>query len=309
MQVAFAHLAGDFRRYGGYGFLAEVDGVGTHVGYVTGFIEPLCHHHGLRHCESEAPRGFLLESGRGEWGRRSFGVGFHCHIGHTEVCSGTSHEQSAAVFFRGQAVGKLGVECSPVAGGESGSHSPIRFADKSFYLLLTFHDETHGHALDASGRQCRLDFLPQHGRQLEAHDAVEHAPRLLRVHSVEVDAAWVGNGMEDGFFRDFMEHDPSGVLRFQSQHLVKMPCNGFSLAVFIGCEPHSLGFCRCFAQFAHKLLFLVRNFVDRAETSLHIYAEALAFEVAHMAVARHHFIVFAQKFLYGLCLGRRLDDD
>ena len=33
------------------------------------------------------------------------------------------------------------------------------------------------------------------------------------------------------------------------------------------------------------------------------------FEVAYVPVARHDFVVRAEKFLYGLCLGGRLHDD
>ena len=46
----------------------EVDRVGTHIGNLSVFIEMLCHHHGLRHGESEFAGRLLLE-GRGGEGR------------------------------------------------------------------------------------------------------------------------------------------------------------------------------------------------------------------------------------------------
>ncbi len=131
----------------------------------------------------------------------------------------------------------------------------------------------------------------------------------MGVDAVYVDVARVGYGIQYGFLCDFVEHYAPGVFRFQFQNLVQVPCDGFSLAVFIGREPHGLGLGGRLAQFAHQRLLLVGNLVHRTETMVNVDTETLAFQIAHMAVARHHFEVFAQKLLYGFCLGRRLDDD
>ena len=44
----------------------KVDAVGTHVGDLTRFIEPLGHHHGLSHREAQFARCLLLQGGGGE---------------------------------------------------------------------------------------------------------------------------------------------------------------------------------------------------------------------------------------------------
>ena len=90
-----------------------------------------------------------------------------------------------------------------------------------------------------------------------------------------------------------MEYYAPRVLGLEMQHLGQVPCDGFSLAVFIGREPHGLGLGGRLAELAHERLLLVGNLVHRRETMIHINAEALAFKIAHMAIARHHFVVFA----------------
>ena len=58
-----------------------------------------------------------------------------------------------------------------------------------------------------------------------------------------------------------MEHDAVGLLLVQSQHLAQVPGDGFSLAVFIGCQPHLLGVLGLLLQVADQLLLLIGDFI------------------------------------------------
>ncbi len=179
-------------------------------------------------------------------------------------------------------------------------------------FVLALHNQSHGHRLHAAGRKRRLDFLPQHRRELEAHDAVEHAAGLLCVDEVEVDVARVGYGVEDGILGDFVEYDAAGILRLEFQHFVEVPGDSFPFAVLIGSEPYGLGLAGVFAEFGHKGFLVVGNFVDGLETvafSRDVDAEIFFGQVANVAVARLHKEVGPEKFSDGLGFGRRLYDN
>ncbi len=166
---------------------------------------------------------------------------------------------------------------------ECAAHAVVGFADEVLYLVLAFYDKAYGHRLHASGRERRFESFPEHGRKLESNDAVEDAACLLGVDAVYVDVARVGYGIQYGFLCDFVEHYAPGVFRFQFQNLVQVPCDGFSLAVFIGREPYGVGLGGGFAQFGHKLGLVVGNFVDA--------------------------VVGAEELFYCFCLCGRFDDD
>ena len=189
-------------------------------------------------------------------------------------------------------------------------HDPIircRFECDDFAFALD--EQPHGHRLHATCRERRSHPFPKYGRQLETDQPVEYAAGLLGVYQIHVHRAGGLDGFENGPFGDFVEDDAFRLIDRETQHFGQVPCDGFSLAVFIGREPHGLGLGGRLAQFAHQSLLLVGNLVHRTETMVNVDTETLAFQIAHMSVARHHFEVFAQKLLYGFCLGRRLDDD
>ena len=112
---------------------------------------------------------------------------------------------------------------------------------------------------------------------------------------------WVLDSLQDGRLGDFMEHDTAGLLLIEAKDLTKMPADSLSLTVFIGCEPHLLGFLSVLLQFADHLTLLLRNDVMRLKCR-GVYAEFFLFQVPDMTITRHHLIVFSQKFLYSLGL-------
>ena len=113
------------------------------------------------------------------------------------------------------------------------------------------------------------------------------------------------DSLQNSRFGDFVEYDTVGFLLVQSQHLTQVPRDGFSLAVFIGCEPDLLCLLCVVLQFLDEFLFLLRYLVFRFERT-GVDTHLLLFQVADVTVARHDLIVTAQEFLNGFRLGRRL---
>ena len=126
---------------------------------------------------------------------------------------------------------------------------PIFFGQKIFHFFFALADETKRDRLHAAGRKTVFHFAPQKRTQIVTDEAVEHAPRFLRVHFAFDDFV----GMLDRFFdrdrRDFVEHDAadrSACLFFQ--RIIQMPCDRFSFAVVIACEQDGRRFFRILLQ-------------------------------------------------------------
>ena len=77
---------------------------------------------------------------------------------------------------------------------------------------LAVHDQAQRHGLHASGGKPPADLVPQQRRNLVAHQAVQHAARLLRVHQVLVDFAGMLERGLDRLRRDFVEHHAEDIL-------------------------------------------------------------------------------------------------
>ena len=65
--------------------------------------------------------------------------------------------------------------------GQIGVERPIFLRLEGPNFLFAVIDHAHGHGLHAARGEAAADLLPQKRAQLIAHDAVEHAARLLRV--------------------------------------------------------------------------------------------------------------------------------
>ena len=65
-------------------------------------------------------------------------------------------------------------------------------------LAFALHDQPQRGRLHPAGRQSAADFLPKHGRDEVPDQAVQHAPRFLRLHQPLIDLAGIRQGLRDG---------------------------------------------------------------------------------------------------------------
>ena len=61
---------------------------------------------------------------------------------------------------------------------------PIFFGDERFNFQFAFGDQAKSDGLHAAGGESAANFFPEDWRNLVAHDAVQHAAGLLRVHQI-----------------------------------------------------------------------------------------------------------------------------
>ena len=104
-----------------------------------------------------------------------------------------------------------------------------------------------------------------------------------------------------------MEDDAAGVLFLEAEGLEKVPGNGFSLAVFIGCEPYGMGSLGCTLEFGNKFLLFSRDNIVRLEPVFNVYAQVVLLKISDMPPAGQHFKIVSEKLFdrSGLC--RRLN--
>ena len=312
-DVAVAHQLDDGLAAAAQGEVREVDRVRTHVGDHTGFIQALRHHHGLCHGEAQLAGRLLLQGGGGERSRRALAQGARSDVADGESGRLAQFQEFEGLLFLLETMGQFGLQLDGLAvdaGHEEYSRDAIGgLCLEGVDFTLALHDETHGHGLHTSGGQCGLDLAPQDGRELKAHDAVQHATGLLGIHQVEVDVARMFDGPQDGALGDLMEYDSLGVLRIEFQHLVQVPGDGLSLAVLIGRQPYSVGLRGLVFQLADQGALVRRDFILGREVVGDVYAERLLLQVADMSVTGQHLKVLSEELLNSFCFCRRLDND
>ena len=307
LEVLLAQRGLNLVAYGSQGQVGEVERVGTHVGDESRLIERLGHAHRLRHREAQLAGGLLLQGRGGERRGRRLLHWLHGHCSHREAGRAAGLEKGHSLVVRLETRVQLGRHTGLAALGlHRAGDAVVGLALEVAYLLLALGDEPHRHTLHAPGRQGRLYLLPQHRRELKAHDAVEHAARLLGIDQVDVDGAGVLDGLHDGRLGDLVKHDALGILGLEPQHLVEMPRDGLSLAVLIRGQPHRLGLLGSLLEVGHEGFLVAWNFIYRLKAIVDVDAEVLLVQVTYVPVARHHLVVISQKLLDGLGLGRRL---
>ena len=104
-----------------------------------------------------------------------------------------------------------------------------------------------------------------------------------------------------------MEGDAPGLLRSKAQSLAKVPGNGLSLAVLIGCKPNRVCLCGQGFQFGHGFLLFGRHHILRGEAVVQVNAEFFLLKISDMSFGRNDLEIVSKEFLYGLRLVRGLD--
>ncbi len=251
-------------------------------------------------------RGFLLEGGCGERGGGPALSFFLLHLFYLIYRRLIVFEELACLILIFKILIQLALDAVFASYPEISLAFIIFFRHKCYNLPFPIHHKPERNALHPPCRQTAVDFSPKDGGELEAYQAVQYAACLLGVYKVHVYVTRILDGAKNSVFGDFVEDYSAYFFLWNFKYIRKMPRDGFSFAVLIGCEQNQLGFICKFFQLRHHPLLFIRNYIFRLESILYIYTKLLFMKVADMSVTRFHGVFFSKKTLYGFCLCRRL---
>src|SRR4029078_4323362 len=216
---------------------------------------------------------------------------------------------------------ETGIECRWFGPGEMGVNGPVFNLLERLDFALTFDDEPQRPSRDAAGRQAAPYLVPKQRGNLVAHQAVEHAPSLLRVHPVLVDVARMLESLLYGALGDLFEgHATDAVglvaillllflLLSVAQFFGQVPGDGFAFAVRVGRQIDVVRGQGQLLQLGENLLLAGDDYVFRLEFVVDIDAQRALGQVFDVPERSFDGEALPQIFLDGLGLGRRLDDD
>ena len=306
-----------------HGFIGKTQRVGTHIGdqtqralagHIHTFIQLLGNGHGALGGETQLAGCFLLQ-GRSGKGRRGGLFLFRLlHIGDGKLFTFNVMDHFQRFRF---VIQFTLLFLAPVVGNErTGLADPIQIhiqcpvflGNKGTDLIFPIHNQSGGHTLDTAGRQTPTDFLPQQGRKLVTHDAVQHTAGLLGIHQIVVNISGGTDGRLDHLLGDLIEGDTLCLLIGKLQQLLQMPGNGFSFTVRVGCEVDGIHLRGGLFQFLDQFFLTSDRNVLGGKILLQIYTHLALGQIPQVTHAGLDNIIRSQIFSNRLCLGRRLDD-
>jgi hypothetical protein len=203
---------------------------------VDALIEPLRHAHGAAHVEAQLVGGVALQLAGDERRQRPALLLARLH-GDSVHLAFSSAARTASIAFVGQRVGnellfavlvlavgharRLAVDADEARleafvgllfRMQQSVQRPVLERLEGANLAFALHDQAHGHGLHAAGRKPAAHLVPQQRRNLIAHQAIQDAARLLRVHQILVDVARVLEGLLHGLLGDLVEGDAANLL-------------------------------------------------------------------------------------------------
>jgi hypothetical protein len=132
----------------------------------------------------------------------------------------------------------------------------------------------------------------------------------LGVDHLLIDGGRMFEGREHTFLGDLVEHQPSDLLLVAAAELLgKMPSDGLSLAIGVGCDEDLVDSLGAVLEVLQNLLTARDHFIRRLETVVHIDAELAFGQVADVAHRGDDLVVPAEIFVDGLRLCRRFHHD
>ena len=298
----FDHLA-----HRGERLVGDASGVRADIGHKAlqalarqfhALVELLGDLHGLAGVEVEFARSLLLQIGGGKRRGGQFAALALFDGTHIVRPLAGAREQRVArlagvhvhffAVFAVKARGQL-----RAAHAETSGDVVVLLGQEGVDLVFAVADHLRRHGLHAAGGKALFHLRPEDGADLIAHQAVEHAPRLLGVDAVDVDAARVLDGGLDGLHRHLVELDAAGRMFVDAQHIGQMPGDGFSLAVRVGGEIDLRGRARFLADAVEYVAAPADGDVLRLEVVLRGNADLRFGKVAHMSLRGFHLIATA----------------
>ena len=201
---------------------------------------------------------------------------------------------------------------------------PVFLLFEGLNFALAVNNQPQRNGLHAPGRESAANFVPQQGRDLISHKAVEHAPCLLRVDKIAVDIARMLESFLHSPLGDLVESYTSDALAFfiiliffllllftrtVAKFFRKMRGNGFPFAVRVRRQVNLVGGDSELLQFGNDFFFARDDDVLGIKVVFDIDAQIALGQVFHVAKRGLDGISLTQIFLDGLRLGRRFDDD
>ena len=326
-QVLGAIAGADQLAHLGQRILRNFDRVGAHIGnqanraflaQLDALVEPLRQHHRALGGVAQAVVGRLLQLRGGEGWRGVAALFFLRDRGH--LPAGRLDRSDDLLRFSlirdfdvlAFVFGELGLECRRLSGGEQGVNRPILLGNEGADVALSLDDQAQRYGLHAAGRKPPADLIPEQGGDFVAHQAVQHAAGLLRVHQVQIDLPGFLESCLDRFGGDFVEQHPEDLLPLGlvgGEHVGQMRADRFAFAVRVRGKIDSVSFLTGFLQLRHHLGLARNHFVGGLEPILHVNAKILLRQVFHVAEGSFDAVVAPQILVDGFRLGRRFHDD
>jgi len=332
-QEGFAIMPANELAHAGQRLFGEIDGVGAHVGDQAGgfiaegdaLIKLLGDPHGAAGGETELARRLLLQGGGGEGGGGLALPALALHLQDLQWVAGEIighfRADGRGVFFVGDVegvelpalpVGEAGRKLA-VGMAQPGGDGPVFLGDEGLDLVFPLTDQTQRRTLHAAGRQARAHLAPEQRREVEAHEIVQGAARLLGVDQVHGNGPRMGDGVLHRFFGDLVKDHPLGwFLAHEAPFLEQfqqMPGNGLAFAVRIGGQPEFVGALEGLDDGLHMTLIALDGHITHGKIVFRIDGPLLGEKVAHVTVGGQDLEILPQIFLDGLGLGRGFDDD
>ena len=161
--------------------------------------------------------------------------------------------------------------------------------------------------MHTSCRKPAANLLGHKRAESIAHDSVEQTAALLGVDQLHVDGSGALNTVLHGVLGNLVECNAILLIRVKPQNIGKMPRNGFSFAVRVGCEIDEIALFGSRLDFLDKLFLALDDLVLGLEIVLDVHTQSALRQVAHVTHRGDHIVARAEVFFYCLCLGRRLD--
>ena len=225
--------------------LRNAGGIRAHIGDETdraafpklqAFIELLREHHGPAAGKAELPRGVLLHAAcREGCGRLPAPLALLDLLDGERGLLQLPHQIHALPFIVQRQLfpvhmGELRIEHRRLALPELEADGPVFLGAECLDLLLPVADQLHRHRLHPPGGKPFPHFAPEQRAQLIAHDTVQHAARLLGIHTVHANGPGFLYRLLDGRFRNLVKYDAAVALRVDIQNMRQMPRDRLSLA-------------------------------------------------------------------------------
>ena len=207
--------------------------------------------------------------------------------------------------------------------GQLGQQVPVFHRPEPHPLAFPVHNQTHGHALHASGGTgLTAELAPQQRRDVVTVEPVQNAAGFLGADQRLVDSPRAlqrpANRVAGDFVEDHAMHRDLGL-----QNLLQMPGDGFPFPVFVGGQVEGLGLLEQFLQLFDLLAFVGGDHINGLEVLLDVHAQVrprlfpvslgqLAFvlgQIADVSDGGLDHVILAQELADGASLGRRFDND